>query len=495
MMQSPTRIGGSTSLNTTNVAQPSYEITDADKARIQTIQYAWQAYHGQLAEPLTKMPGQPNDNVMSNRCQPPVDRGADFLFGKPVEITIERGGNEQMQSFLDKTWGKTETRLPLLQKFCKSGGVAGQAFLRIMPEKNNTFRLIVVDPSTISVQTSPQDCETVELYCIEYSTTEKINNKDATVYYREEIVRIDRDNDGDDGDPFADVDASWEIRHWKRIGDRGNWAEIGGMIDWPYNFPPLFSNQNLDEPHSFWGMSDITPDYIGMNTALNLIMSIINRTNKLYGQPILFATGVAESVFDIQPGRIIGLPTDQSKIMAVNFTSDLTNALAFADSIRMAMDEQSAVSAALGSGHTLPRGQLSGITMELLFMSIIQKTEKKRCLYGKTIIDVSKALLILAGYIQSPDDVDITLTWQAMLPNDDLASAQTALAKKSVGVSTETVLNELGYNADDEMERSQEEYQQELVNATRGQGLPPVSYAQPGQEPMTQQQQSGGTPH
>jgi hypothetical protein len=487
MIQLPTvRPGASTSLVTTQVAQPSYEITDADKARIAIIQAAWKAYHGQLDEPLTKMNGQPNDNVMSNRCQPPVDRGADFLFGKPVEIMIERGGNETMQAFLDKTWGKTEARLPLLQKFSKSGGVAGQAFLRVMPEKNNTFRLIVVDPSTISVQTAAQDCETVELYCIEYSTTEKINNKDATVYYREEIVRIDPDNDGDDGDPFADVDATWEIRHWKRIGDRGNWAEIGGMIKWEYNFPPLFSNQNLDEPHSFWGMSDITPDYIGMNTALNLIMSIINRTNKLYGQPILFATGVAESVFDIQPGRIIGLPTDQSKIMAVNFTSDLTNALAFAESIRMSMDEQSAISAAMSTGKTMPRA-LSGITMELLFMPIIQKTEKKRCLYGKTIIDVSKALLVLAGYIQHVDEVDITLTWQAMLPNDDLQSAQTAMAKKSVGVSTETLLSELGYDADDEMERSQEEYQQELVNATRGRGLPPVSYLQPGQDPMAQQ--------
>jgi hypothetical protein len=177
--------------------------------------------------------------------------------------------------------------------------------------------------------------------------------------------------------------------------------------------------------------------------------------------------------------------------MAVNFTSDLTNALAFAESIRMSMDEQSAISAAMSTGKTMPRA-LSGITMELLFMPIIQKTEKKRCLYGKTIIDVSKALLVLAGYIQSPDEVDITLTWQAMLPNDDLASAQTAMAKKSVGVSTETLLSELGYDADDEMERSQEEYQQELVNATRGQGLPPVSYLQPGQDPMAQQQQGGG---
>jgi hypothetical protein len=482
----------STSLITTEQAQPQYEITDTDKARQQVIANAWKGYHGELDPPLQRMPGQPDDNVMSNRCQPIVDRGVDFLFGKPVGITVENIPQEA-QEFLDKVWGKNETRLPLLQKLAMSGGIAGQAFLRIKPERNGTFRLIVVDPSTVFVQTAPQDCETVLIYCLEYSTTQKINGKPSQVYYREEIARIDPDGDGDNGDPFADFDATWQIQHWTRIGDRGNWSPAGVPILWNYNFPPLFSCQNLPNPHDFPGVPDITPDYIGMNNALNLVESNTNRVNKLYGQPVLFATGVAESVIDIKPGRIIGLPTDQSKIQAVTYTSDLASALAFADSLRASMDEQSAVPApALGRNSALPRGQLSGVTLELLFMPLIQKTEKKRCLYGKLIIDVSLALLVLAGFIQYTDDADVSLTWQNMLPNDDLQSAQTALAKIAVGVSKRTALTELGYDSDVEEEQAQEEYQQELVNATRGQGLPPVSYLQPGQDPMAQQQQSGG---
>ena len=66
--------------------QPVYEISDADKKRVKTISDAWKAYNGELDKPLEKMPGQPDDNVMTNRMMAIVDRGVDFLFGKELEI-------------------------------------------------------------------------------------------------------------------------------------------------------------------------------------------------------------------------------------------------------------------------------------------------------------------------------------------------------------------------------------------------------------------------
>jgi hypothetical protein len=478
-----------TSLATTTQAGPQYEITDDDKARVQAIENAWKAYHGLLDPPLKKMPNQADDNVLSNRCQPIVDRGVDFLFGKPVELTLPEGTAQNIIDISNETWGKQEARIPLLQKLAMSGAMCGQAFLRIMPERNGTYRLIVVDPSTVFVQTAPQDCETVLLYCIQYSTIETIEGKKQTVQYREEISRVDPDGDGDDGDPFADVDASWQIQHWSRIGERGNWRSSGDPITWAYNFPPLFSCQNLPYPHSFWGMPDITSDLIGVNNSLNLVLSNINRVNKLYGQPLIYATGVAESEVDFRPGRIIGLPLTESKIVAVSYTTDLVSALQFADELCSSMSEQAGVPAeALGKNTSqMPRGAASGIAIELRFMPLLQKTEKKRCLYGKLMIDVSKALLVLSGTYSG--DIDITLGWQGALPEDDLQSVQAAIAKKTVGVSEQTLLGEMGYDADEEQERCRQEYADELRNATRGQGLPPASYTQPGQDPQAMQQQ------
>lgn len=483
--------------------QPQYTITDKDKARVKRIQDAWKAYEGELDKPLEKMPGQPDDNVLSNRMQAVVDRGVDFLFGKELELSCnentsngdtqsddgtpqEETVQQRAQNFLNDTWGRKETRIPLLQKLAMNGAMAGQAFLRIVPEPNGTFRLVTVDPATVYVKTAPQDCETALLYCIEYCTEQQTKEKISPekIYYREEIARNDPDQDGDDGNPFADVDATWTIQHWSRIGDKGNWTPAGEPIAWPYPFPPIFSCQNLPKPNDPWGYPDITPDLIGLNASLNLVQSNINRSEKIYGNPIIYATGTGESVIDNKPGKIIGLPLSESKIVAVNIVTDVANALQFANNVRSDIDEQTGVpGVATGRIADLPRGNVSGIVIELLFMPLLKKTDKKRCLYGELIIDVSKALLILKGM---SGDIDITLNWQNPLPSDDLQSVQAAVAKQQIGISNTTLQRELGYDPDEQSDLKVEEEQQQITNFSRGQGFPPAQPSPLGQAPATE---------
>lgn len=428
--------------------QPAYQITDVDRKRQKRICEAWDAYHGDLQDPLERMPGQPNDNVKSNRCMPVVDQGVNFLFGKELEITVGQDDPGEAQDYLNTSWGRKEKRLPLLQKLAMSGAIAGTAFLRIVPEPSGKFRLVVVDPMTVCVQTAPQDCETVLLFCIEYAVSEYIGGKPNQVYYREEISRIDPDNDGDDGDPFADQDASWKIQHWTRVGDQGYWRSSGSPIIWSYAFPPLFYCQNLPYPHDFWGLSDIPKDMIELNNALNLVQSDVNRVEKLYGAPIIYASGTGESVIDLKPGRIIGLPTPDSKIVSVAITSDTVNAMAFADNLRSDIDEQSGVPGiATGRIREMPRGNLSGIAIELLFMPLLKKTDKKQCLYGELIIDVSTALLVLNGM---SEDIDINLAWQNPVPHDDLQAVQAAVLLKQVGISNTTTQRNLGFDPEEE---------------------------------------------
>jgi hypothetical protein len=462
----------------TALAQPQYEITDADKARQQRIVAAWQAYDGMLDKPLQKMDGQPDDNVLSNRMQAVVDRGIDFLFGKELEISVEESAPQEAQELLDDVWGRKEARIPLLQKLAMNGAMAGQAFLRIVPNRDGSFRLVVLDPATAYVQTAPQDCETVLLYCIEYCTVSQFNGRPSRIYYREEIKRIDPDAE-QDTDGYADTNADgidpdniWQIQHWSRIGEKDNWTAAGDPIIWNYPFPPLFGRQNLPRPNDYWGQPDITPDLIGINQALNLVQSNINRILKLYGSPILYATGTGEGTIDIKPGCIIKLPLSESKIVAVTLASDIANALSFAADLRSDIDEQSGVpGVATGRLKDLPRGQLSGVTIELLHSALLKKTDKKRCLYGELIIEVSKAILVLAGFSA---DINISLAWQSPLPHDDLASLQAAVLKKSIGISDTSIQRELGYDPDEELALSQTEDAQKLANFSRGQGMPPA---------------------
>jgi len=436
----------------TQQAQPTYEITDADKARQKKIAEAWKAYNDELEKPLVPMPGEADDNVMSNRCAPIVDRGVDFLFGKELEISTEENGPQEAQDCIDTTWGIKEARIPLLQEWAMNGGAAGQGFLRIVPDMDGTFEIVNIDPSIVFVQTAPQNCRRVLLFCIQYSTMEKINGHWKEVYYREEIAaNYPEPKNGRQ----ASKPTSWNIQHWTQVVLSANmqptmtgWTAAGPPIDWPYAFPPLFGNQNLPYPNNYWGKPDLTPGLIGLNNALNLGQSSINRLFKLFGAPIIYATGVAESLIKRVVGSIIGLPLPESKIVAVPLPSDSANALKFAADLRSDTDEESGVpGVATGRIATMPRGQLSGVALELLFMPILKKTEKKRCSYGNTIIEVSKALLVLNDF---SEDIKITLAWQNPLPEDDLPAVQAAVSKLEIGISRTTLQRELGYDPEEE---------------------------------------------
>lgn len=475
--------------------QPVYIQTDADRTRKDRISAAWQAYRGEFAPPLVRMPAQPDDNVISNRCAPIVDTGVSFLFGDELEIALgeeeaeekkkEGSGTgdtrtnanadkgERMRTLIEQIWGQKEQRIPLLSDLAMNGAIAGTAFLRIVPLPDGSFRLVVVDPATVSVQTAPQDCETVLCYCIEYAVDELRDLPDAgaafaryeRVFYREEITRLDpQSDDPDAASLFSDRDTRWQITHWTRTGEQGPWQSAGAPLLWPHPFPPIFACKNLPNPNDFWGKPDLTPDLIGMNKALNLVQSNINRIEKLYGAPILYANGLGEAPIDIRPGQIIALPLPESKIASVAIQSDVSSALAFCENLRSDMDEQSGVpGVATGRIKDLPR-TTSGIALQMLYAPILKKTAMKRCLYGKLIIDVTRALLVMAGLLSSTQDAEhaqITLNWQNPLPIDDQALVQAAILKRQLGISQATLQRELGYDPDEEAENEEEETEPE----------------------------------
>src|SRR5207253_11115586 len=111
--------------------QPQYKITEADNKRRQRIFEAWKAYDGELDPPLKKTEEGIDPNVMSNQCQPIVEAGVNFLFGRELEISLEtdisqdgqppqkrknkRKNVSPQQDYINEIWGEKETRVPLLQ--------------------------------------------------------------------------------------------------------------------------------------------------------------------------------------------------------------------------------------------------------------------------------------------------------------------------------------------------------------------------------------------
>lgn len=424
---------------TQSLAQAPMSQADADRKR--QIKDAWCAYRGDLPKPLKVSADQPDDNVLSNRCEPIVNKGVSFLFGQTLKIECRE------QDFLDGLWGDDDERMTCLSETGINGGVCGQVFLKLIPAQGlmRFPRIVVMDPQIIRAVTPPDDCRLVLAYVIEYPGTNDYQRKQV-------IARVDPDNAAGIAGRY-DLDDTWTITDYMRKGQAGAWYQVGEQEVWPYPFAPIFSSQNLPNPNEFWGTPDITPDLIEQNKVLNFVQSNTSRIIKFHAHPKTYATGLAASQINIGVDDLICLPSPDAKLANLEMHSDLASSLNFIANIRSDMDEQSRVPAvALGRLAELPKGNISGVALQLLFQPLIEKTVQKQRLYGCLIREISRAALVVGGLLSLDEyeNYPVELHWQNLLPVDDLAAAQTGLFLKQLGVSQATILQQLGYNPDDE---------------------------------------------
>jgi hypothetical protein len=457
-------------------------IPQADMDRKHAMRQAWKAYRGDFERPLKIGDKQPDDNVISNRCAPIVDKGVSFLFGQVLKIECDE------QDFMDGLWGDDDDRMTLLSQMAINGGVCGQVFVKLIPAQGRMKypRIVVMDPLLVRIVTAPDDCSLTLAYVIEYPGV-------ADWQKRQIIARVDPDGLAGVAGEY-DLDDTWTITNYARKGQAGTWFQVGDVEQWPYPFAPVLCCQNLPNPNESWGVPDLPHDLINQNKVLNFIQSNTSRIIKFHGHPKTYATGLSASQINIGIDDLLCLPSPDSKLQNLEMHGNLKDQLDFAAVIRSDMDEQSRVPAvALGRLEDLPKGNISGVALQLLFQPLVEKTVQKQRLYGRLIREIARAALVLAGKIgiEDYDDYQIDLHWQNLLPIDDLAAAQTALILQQLHISDSTIQSQLGYDPDDEADKSAEEDAKKMVNFSRGQGMLPPPPNQPGQAPNQQQLPAG----
>lgn len=459
------------------LAQAPMPLVDQTRKRI--MKDAWRAYRGDFPDPLKVNANQPNDNTKVNRCSPIVDKGVSFLFGPTLKI--ECAGHvldsNPLQDFVDGLWGDDDEKMTLLSKMAMNGGVCGQVFVKIIPAQGQMKypRLVVLDPLLVRVVTPPDDCSLILAYIIEYPGPD-------TMLKRQVIARVDPDGMAGITGEF-DLDDTWTITNYCQMQENGSFFQVGKQDVWDYPFAPIIMCQNLPNPNEVWGVPDLTQDLIGVNKVLNFIQSNTSRIIKYHGHPKTIVTGVGAAEFKMGIDDTIFLPSETSKAVNLEAHTDFNGLLNFAETLRSDMDEQSRVPAvALGRATALPRGNISGVALQLLFQPLIEKTVQKQRLYGCFIREVTRCALVISGLldIMQYESYPIELHWQNLLPVDDLAAAQTAILLQQLGVSQDTILQQLGYQAEDERTKTQTEQQHKLTAFSKGQGLPsPVASGMP----------------
>jgi hypothetical protein len=234
--------------------------------------------------------------------------------------------------------------------------------------------------------------------------------------------------------------------YWQRYEDKELVAE-GPM---PWGFLPVVHIQNVAQPYYYEGVSDVEP-LIPLQDELNTRLS--DRASRITFQSFKMYLGKGIEGFEnkpVAPGRM--WCTDNPEASIQEFGGDVaapSEHLHIAE-IREAMDKASGVTPVVAGILQDRLGNLtSAVALRLTFMGMLSRNERKRHTYGegiRTICRMVLSMLDTAGlYATSESERDVEIVFANPLPENTTEKLQEAQIKRELGVPTEQVLKELGY--------------------------------------------------
>lgn len=438
-----------------------------EQKRQERYKIAWKAYHGDtppvLRNTLTDPKGQ--DNTVITYAQVIVDTVVAWLFGAEPQFNLDdQPGRNDQEAYLDQVWEANRKQLTL-QKLCMNGSVCGHSYMKINPRTGDVPRLIVLDPANVTVRWDQEDIDTVWSYKIQWRALDRTTRKEI---FRRQLIEA---NEGR---------ASWTVTDQESTSDFGGWKQTGQII-WKYPWPPIIDTQHLPLPNEYYGQPDLTLGVLDLGASVNFSFSNNNRIERIHGHPQTWGRGFGQQNVDKDPDKIVILPGADSELHNLEMTSDHAFAFGNLDRKVEAMFRLAAVPL-LAIGDVKGVTQLSGVALTLYFRPLLQKIEKLRLTYGHFLIELNRRLLELGGY--GPGHI-CQIQWPELLPSDPLQERQALVIDNELGASKQTILEKLGYDAEQEAERRATEQEAAMARFDRGQ------FDQQGQPVIGQNGQNG----
>jgi hypothetical protein len=245
---------------------------------------------------------------------------------------------------------------------------------------------------------------------------------------------------------------------WQRYEDKQLVAE--GKLPW--GFLPVVHIQNIAQPYYYEGLSDVE-SLIPLQDELNTRLS--DRASRITFQSFKMYLGKGIEGFEdrpVSPGRM--WYTDNPEAAIEEFGGDAATPsedLHIAE-IREAMDKASGVTPLVAGVLKSKLGNLtSAVALRLTLMGMLSKTERKRFTYGEGFKKICRMVLNILDkaniYETSEADREVGIIFPSPLPENMMEKLKEAQIKKELGVSTEQVLRELGYDTVNQGENCNQE--------------------------------------
>jgi hypothetical protein len=424
------------------------EAERAEDDRQIRIAAAWEAYQGKMKGQLkaTKSDPQAKDNIIINFAQPIVDKSVSFLMGKNVGFQIGDDTESTEDKWLAAAWEENK-KMTLLHKIAMNGGVTGDVFLRLQEAdkmKGGKYpRVTNLDPACVLPIWDTDDYENIKAWqvkwkCIDWATAKPMMKRHI---YEPEGRR-------------------WTITIQESRGNSSKW-QTTGTATWPYPWSPILHTQNLPMPNVYNGVSDIETHVQSINGAINFVLSNMARIIRLHAHPKVYVTGQSKTNLDGGPDDVMFLTNPAADIKTIEMTSDLGSSLELYKQLKTLLHQVTRTPEMAGAKMD-SIGALSGVALRILFQDLIEKTETKQLLYGDLFVECNRRLMEIG---KQGAEQKVSIQWPDALPKDRKAEAETAVVLNTAGVSKETTVTELGYDAQQEKKKRDEEQKADMENA------------------------------
>jgi hypothetical protein len=245
---------------------------------------------------------------------------------------------------------------------------------------------------------------------------------------------------------------------WQRYEDKQLVAE--GKLPW--GFLPVVHIQNIAQPYYYEGLSDVE-SLIPLQDELNTRLS--DRASRITFQSFKMYLGKGIEGFEdrpVSPGRMWYTDNPEAAIEEFGGDSATPSEDLHIAEVREAMDKASGVTPLVAGVLKSKLGNLtSAVALRLTLMGMLSKTERKRFTYGEGIKKICRMILAVLDktniYKTSEEDREVGIIFPSPLPENMMEKLREAQIKKELGVPTEQVLRELGYDTVNQGENCNQE--------------------------------------
>jgi hypothetical protein len=405
--------------------------------------------------------------VIENDIAWRVNAAMDFLFGKPISLVSKSPEGQkraEIESILKAVF-EANGAIGFFQDMAVLGSVYGFVDCYVRPGDEISER-ISNSSQTLSFGDVLQLARTIDIELIEAPRALPILEEDdykETRYYVQQFYQRRNSlskkhsflsrilSGGKKTGQAREVVAVTEITSaaaWQRYEDRN----LVTQSDLPWGFLPVVHIQNIAQPYYYEGLSDVEP-LIPLQDELNTRLS--DRASRITFQSFKMYLGRGIEGFEekpVSPGRMWYTDNPEASIEEFGGDSSAPSEHLHIAEIREALDKASGVTPVVAGVLKNKLGNLtSAVALRLTLMGMLSKNERKRFTYREGLRRICEMVLSMLDtaeiYKTERAEREVDVVFPSPLPENMLEKLREAQMKKELGVPTEQVLRELGYEA------------------------------------------------